>query len=109
MAKKPETTAERLARVSPTAGSEGDDGKEDVRPGPVRMTVVLGPGEYDRLQGFTHEIQENTGRRGVAASEVIRLAVARVLRDPVLRDELRDTIKVDGGNRRRDSGKRTRS
>ena len=72
---------------------------------PVRTTVVLSPVEYDGLQDFCAQVQRETGRRGVAGSEVMRVLLGLMRGDDALAETLttrvRDEIASNGGNRRR--------
>lgn len=67
---------------------------------PTRTTLVLAPLEYRALRRFVADTEEQTGLRGVAASEVCRVLLNLMTADDDLAMRVREQLVANGGNRR---------
>lgn len=67
---------------------------------PIKFTVDLAPVEHRRLKAWCAAAAAELELPEVAASEVVRVLVARLQADPGLADAVRADLAANGGSRR---------
>lgn len=67
---------------------------------PVKMTVDLAPIEHRKLRLWCAQTAADLELPEVAASEVVRVLVARLQTDPGLAEAVRTDLAANGGSRR---------
>lgn len=101
---EPRKTVSTEVRDSGTAGAKTASTtarpKTGGRTKPVKMTVDLAPIEHRKLRLWCAQTAADLELPEVAASEVVRVLVARLQTDPGLAEAVRTDLAANGGSRR---------
>jgi hypothetical protein len=88
------------ARTAAKPASTRARPKAGARTKPIKMTVDLAPIEHRKLKLWCAQAAADLELPEVAASEVVRVLVARLQSDPDLAERIRADLAENGGSRR---------
>ncbi|PRY53520.1 hypothetical protein [Glycomyces artemisiae] len=88
----PKAAQRTTAAARPAAAS--------TRTKPVKFTVDLAPVEHRKLKLWCAQAADQLELPEVAASEVVRVAIARIQSDPVFAEQVLADLAANGGSRR---------